>query len=324
MNMALRPMPQRTSAAALDHAAILYDGRAALLAAVVPFVREALESGGVVVAVTTAATGDALAAGLAAQASGVLFAGAESVYTHPVRALAAYDRFVRRHRPARVWVLAEPFWRTFDRPDRWVGYEAAVNAAFADSGAQVRCLYDTGFLAPAVVDGVLLTHPILIDALVRRPNPGYRDARSVLSELRAAPLPGPPQVPLLIPLAEGQLDIRALRHDLAVYATTAGMAEPAVRLMLIAVCEVAANAAKHGTDPMQVRVWHQGGALVVEVIDCGHWRPDPLLGWIPPEPGLGFGMWSARLLADAVDIRTGWSGTTVRLTFPISSGQARP
>jgi anti-sigma regulatory factor (Ser/Thr protein kinase) len=312
--------------ARLDHRAVLYAGYGGprgLLAGAAPFLHDALDQGSAPIVVTTTPATQAIRTTLGATADQVTFVAAEDLYIHPVRALAAYDRLVRRRAPDRVWVLAEPLWHglTPSQTAEWMRYEAVVNAAFAASGARVACLYDTGRLPADILQAARRTHPILSEGSTPLRSPAYQDPRAYCAELARAPLPGPPVPPVVLPLAEGQRDFHKLRRRLADHATAAGMAAPAGRLMLMAVSETAANAARHGTGPMQARTWAADGQMIVEVIDYGHWKPDPLLGYLPPEPGLGFGMWGVRLLADGVEVRTGWAGTTVRLAFNVAGAR---
>jgi anti-sigma regulatory factor (Ser/Thr protein kinase) len=97
----------------------------------------------------------------------------------------------------------------------------------------------------------------------------------------------------------------ALRHRL-----------PAARHsdLVTATSELAANSVLHGGGCGVLAVWVDDGALLIEVEDTG-WIKDPLAGRRRPDPTQvsGRGLWLANALCDLVQIRSGPTGTVVRL-----------
>ncbi len=300
------------------HRALLYGGEDEFLAAAVPFLRDGLEADDTVLAVVPQPNIMALRGTLGPDAEPVQFVDADLFYLHPVRTISEYNKIVVQSQPRKVWALAEPVWtgRSPLETLEWERYESVVNAAFATSGAQVICGYDTRKLQDQVVDAARQTHPIIVQGHGPYSSRHYAEPDHFATALDTDPLPPPPGKPRVLTLDERIAetgDFRDLRAFVGDHAIMLGMPGDKVRLLLIAVCEVASNAVRHGAPPMEVRLWHDSGDLVTEVVDYGHWRPDPLIGHIPPEPGSGIGLWGVRLLADTVELRTGWTGTVVRI-----------
>ena len=300
------------------HRALLYGGEDEFLAAAVPFLRDGLEAEDTVLAVVPEPNMMALRGTLGPDAEPVMFVDADQFYLHPVRTISEYHKIVLGSVPKRVWALAEPVWlgRTRQETTEWERYEAIVNAAFATSGAQVICPYDTRKIGYGVIEAARRTHPVLIQGQGPYSSRHYDEPEHFATLIDQDPLPPPPGRPEVMGLAESE-DFRDLRAFVGDHAIMLGMSGEAIRPYLMAVCEVATNAVRHGAPPMEVRTWAQDGDLVTEVVDYGHWRPEPLIGHLPPAPGTGIGLWGVRLLADTVELRTGWGGTVVRISSKI-------
>jgi Histidine kinase-like ATPase domain len=83
--------------------------------------------------------------------------------------------------------------------------------------------------------------------------------------------------------------------------------------------ELAANSVCHGGGTDTSRFWREPGALVVEVADTGLIE-QPLVGRVQPTPTQegGCGLWMANQLCDLVRIRSGETGTAVRLHMSLN------
>ena len=70
----------------------------------------------------------------------------------------------------------------------------------------------------------------------------------------------------------------------------------------------------HGRPPATLRIWQGSGELICEVSDAGDGIKDVLAGQLTPPPNRigGRGIWLARMLCDAVEIRNG-VGCTVSI-----------
>ena len=300
---------------ALVHRALVYSAEQELLGAAVPFLRAGITADEVVLVAAPPARLHMVRRALGADAPPVLFIDVAEWYRQPVRTIAAYDGFLRAHAPRRVRAFAELDWaaRSPLEIQEWIRYEAIVNTLFSTVEASALCAYDRRATPPGVVAGAARTHPELVGAGGRpRPSASYVDPGEVSDEFDRRPLWRPPGFDS-IPIESA--DLHDVRRFVAERAARHGLADEALGRLLVAVTEVATNAVKHGTPPMAVRVWADDGDLICEVADSGCWRPDAMLGYAPPATATsgGFGLWGARMLADAVQIRAGWDGTVVRL-----------
>jgi anti-sigma regulatory factor (Ser/Thr protein kinase) len=300
----------------LAHRALLYGGQDDVLDVTVPFLRAGLETDEAILAVLPVSHIEALRDVFGSDADAIRFADATAWYEHPVRTIAAFDDFARSKAPRRLRALAEPVWRGHSPVEtvEWHRYEAVANVAFAHYGAQAICLYDRHRLDDEVISGARRTHPEVIDRGGARSSGAFVEPNAFNVECDRSPLPPPGGAVDSLPIATVD-DLHDLRTFVSERARRHGQADGPLGNLLIAVTEVATNALRHGTPPIELRVWVEDAALMCEVIDHGHWSHDALLGLLPPQSAAagGFGLWAARMLVDVVHVRTGGSGTVVRL-----------
>jgi anti-sigma regulatory factor (Ser/Thr protein kinase) len=112
--------------------------------------------------------------------------------------------------------------------------------------------------------------------------------------------------------APGQLhELRALVRE-AARSTPLPLEE--VEALVTATSEVATNSLQHGGGRANVRLWRGPAGLVCEVSDSGHIK-DPRAGHrLPTAAHLrGRGLWLVHQLCDWVELRSGPSGTVVRM-----------
>src|SRR5581483_1379001 len=211
----------------------------------------------------------------------------------------------------------EPVWegRTPLEVTEWQRTEAIVNVAFAGTGAAILCPYDLRVLPTAVLDGARRTHPLAVHGGRRHDNAGYMDPWSFTSAIDRQPLPPPPDGAMALRIDTA--DLYWLRAFVREYGNAIALEGWELQCLLMSVTEVACNALRHGGPPVLLRLWidQEPAALVCEITNAGHWRPAPGFGLVPPvgtAPNR-FGMWAVRLLCSIVQIRTGRSGTTVRM-----------
>ncbi|HZB32667.1 MAG TPA: sensor histidine kinase [Streptosporangiaceae bacterium] len=312
-------------ATTLVHQALLYSGEGEFLDAAVPFLRAGLTAADVVLVAAVPPRLDGVRRALGPAGEPVLFIDVAEWYRHPVRTLAAYDDFLRVQAPRRVRVLAELDLAARAAPEtrEWMRYEAVVNTAFGTSGAHAMCAYDRHTAPPGMLAEVRRTHRVLVQGggpLPRADHAGPdRPGGEPDREPDREPLPLPP---VFDTISVESADLHDVRAFVGTRAVRYGLTDDALSGLLVAVTELATNAVKHGTPPMAVRLWAEGGDLICEVADCGCWRPPPsaTLGFAPPASAAngGFGLWGVRMLADSVQIRADWDGTVVRLRMRLT------
>jgi anti-sigma regulatory factor (Ser/Thr protein kinase) len=185
--------------------------------------------------------------------------------------------------------------------------------AFAEIDASVLCLYDRRTTTDDLIDGAMRTHPEMLGDTGPRVNGSYLDPPEVFADIDGRPLPPVPARAFAMPI--DSIDLCALRSFVAGHGKDHGISSARCHDLLVATTEVATNAIRHGLPPVTCRVWAEDGDLVVDVSDGGHWQSDGIPGFLPPDPHerTGFGLWGVRMLCPLVQIRTGPSGTTVRL-----------
>ncbi|HEX9890876.1 MAG TPA: ATP-binding protein, partial [Actinomycetota bacterium] len=187
--------------------------------------------------------------------------------------------------------------------------ESAINEVLAAEPVWALCPYDTRRLPGAVVTEAMRTHPETTD----RPSAQYVPPR----EFVGVP-PDPPPAGATWFLVPSPFDIRRARDAVSEAARATGMTEARVATLTVAVSEAVSNALRHGRTAARVWTWTEPGlALVVQVDDDGRGIADPLAGYRPPSPGgTGAGLWTARQMADVVDVwaRPG-GGTSVRVAM---------
>ncbi|HEX4830991.1 MAG TPA: ATP-binding protein [Trebonia sp.] len=106
-------------------------------------------------------------------------------------------------------------------------------------------------------------------------------------------------------------EVRALAEK---HARMAGLADARVTDFVIAVSEVAANSVRHARSPGSMRIWHDAEEIVCEIRDAGI-IADPLAGRRAPAPDAtgGHGLWLVHQVCDRVEVRSGESGTVIRM-----------
>lgn len=303
----------------LIHQVLMYDHEKGFLDTVVPFVREGLDAGEAVLAVSTAPNVTSLRQALGTDSDAVAFVDSANWYVRPARTIANYSSFIAENATSRIRVVAEPGWET-GTPDEvmeWTRYESIINQAFADIRASVLCLYDRRSTDTGLLDGALYTHPQVVDGCGGpRDNGCYVEPPALHAWIDRDPLPVPPSEAVTLPVDTD--DLSALRAFGAKRARELGIDRHRMNDLLVAMTEVVTNAIRHGRPPIACRMWREDDDIVVDVTDAGWWRPDPVPGFIPPDPASlsGFGLWGVRMLCALVQLRTGPAGTAVRLHVP--------
>lgn len=116
--------------------------------------------------------------------------------------------------------------------------------------------------------------------------------------------------------------ISKVRARLSSYATSCDMPDQDQYKLVLAASEIMANAVQHGGGSGRIRVTRRGDRLYLEISDNGRGIPRRHRGERPPPRPWRIGsqgLWLVRKICERVDIDTGPGGTTVRLTFVMST-----
>lgn len=298
-----------------SHEAFFYSSPAEFLDGTSAFVREGLEQDQ---SVMVAVTGD--------RARWVReFFGAEPDVTlvdmaqlgaNPARIIPAWREFLDDNaaKGRGVRGIGEPIWagRSEAELSECHQHESLLNLAF-DGGPAWRllCPYDVTSLPGSVIDEARANHPVVVTGQDRSPSTTYHPD-SPWRALRREPFP-PPAGPVS-ELAFSAGDLGSLRRLVGRRCEESGMHPSAAEDLILSVDEIASNSLLHGGGRGVLRVWVEGRDLLCEVSDEGTIR-DPLAGRQPPalERTNGRGLWLANQLCDLVQVRSGASGTVIRL-----------
>ena len=245
---------------------------------------------------------------------------------NPARVIAAIRQFVEnRGRDPRVYVVTEQWWEERELAERaeLARHEALANLAFGGNDVHLVCLYDTRWVKTEIIEDAKRTHPLLADETGVETNPWFVDPQKALERV-SIPLEPAPSEAETFEVQSGHL--AELRSSVEARGHFAGLAPERVQDLVLAANEVATNVVSHGNGHGRLQMWTDDAWLVCEVTDEGRVE-DPLIGTRTPPVGdtRGRGMWMVNQLCDLVELRSGRSGTAVRLRFarPGGVGAAR-
>ncbi len=283
------------------HECLFYAGTGGFLDAVVPFIQDGLALDQPVMVAVAQPRLEALRAALGADARHVAFQDMAALGHNPASIIPAWRQFAG-DRPTRG--VGEPIWA--GRRQEEIA-EAQLHESLLQSALDpatplwLVCPYDVAALDQSMIAEAHRSHPGAESAA---------DADRHAMALFVTDLPIPPvSATELIADDPDEVAAQVLRRAVA-----AGLpAQRSVRLAT-ALDEVArAGAAASGADA-RVRIWQDGPALVCQVQDAGV-VTDPMLG---RRATVGSdhreaGVRMANDLCDLVQVRSGSSGTTVRV-----------
>jgi anti-sigma regulatory factor (Ser/Thr protein kinase) len=110
-------------------------------------------------------------------------------------------------------------------------------------------------------------------------------------------------------------DLQALCTSIAEAAGDAGVESRRVRLLTLAVHELATNALAHGDGFATARTWTTRDSFVCEVASHGRSLSETTAGYVPIDPVAdgGRGLWLVRQLCDLVEVQSRNSRTVIRV-----------
>ena len=294
---------------------MIYRDADEFLSATVPFLRAGLEAGEPALVAVRKANAELLENELGSDVA-VRFAEMEVLGRNPARIIPFWRDFVDGHGGAPVRGIGEPIWpgRGSDELDECRRHELLLNVAFATPPTwSLLCPYDGSALSDEVLSAVKHAHPVVAGGGATGPDGAYQEDLDCLSgELSD---PGDRGDGFEFDRT-GLFDVR---QRVAWAAMSAGLAERAATDLVVAASELAANSIVHGGGSGTLRVWRRDDWLLVEVEDRGT-IVDPMVGRVRPVPTQvgGRGLWLANQFCDLVQIRSGESGTAVRLQMAIA------
>jgi anti-sigma regulatory factor (Ser/Thr protein kinase) len=297
--------------AGFRHEALLYAGDAEFVARLTPFLREGVERREPVLVVVPGHKVDWLRDALGRDARRVTFADMADVGRNPARIIPVWRKFLASLPPGMsARGVGEPAHaaRNADELVECRRHETLLNLAFDGSGDwSLVCPYDTTALPPEVVTAARGTHPWVDGA-----GSGMYGGTALPDD----PLPPPPVGAFEMRFTAGPLEI--VHAFVRTHAEAAGLSNPRVDDLDIAVHELAINTLRHAGGAGTVLFWTDGGYVHCEVRDEGVIR-DPLAGrWDPTtEQENGRGLWMVNQLCDLVEVRSTRAGTVVRVRMSL-------
>jgi anti-sigma regulatory factor (Ser/Thr protein kinase) len=300
------------------HAALFYRGWGDYRVAVTGFIRAALGRGEPVLVAVPGRSAGVLKAALDHDVPRVEFAEMSVMGRNPAGIIPAVRAFTDAHAGTPVSYVGEPAWPGRSGPElvETTKHEALINLAFADLAVSIMCPYDRAGLPLSVLAGAERTHPVLIAGGAREPSPVYLGPNRLPPQCEEA-LPAPPVGAEVLAY---DIDLRPVRALVARHSISAGLADARASDLVLAVSEVAANTLRHTPAGGVLHVWSTLDEVICQTHDRG-WITDPLAGRRRPpaeRPG-GQGLWVVNQICDLVEMRTGRTGTTVRMHMRLRS-----
>ncbi len=313
MNAAGAPDSAR---AGLLHEAMPYrDGRE-FVSGVLSYVRAALAAGQPVLVEVPGPRLDLVREALGAEAVGVRFGDMARDGRNPGRIIPGVLRmFADAHPGRRVAMVGECIWpgRSEHEYAAGVEHDALINLAFAGQDADILCPYDIAGLPPRALADAERTHPFIREVSGRRASRRFTDPRAVVDTIFDRQPAPPPDAEVF----EFSLVAHA-RQLVSAWASEAGLPADRVTDLVIAISELGGNSVAHAGEGAALLRWIDDGWLICEVRDRGH-ITDPLAGRLHPHESMesGRGLLMVNHLCDLVQVRTGPSGTAIRLWMNI-------
>lgn len=293
------------------HQALIYHGPDEYLAGTVPYLREGIESGQAVLVAVGPEQTRLLEAELRGDAQEVRFVDMRELGRNPASIIPLWRDFVDRGDGRPLRGVGEPVWasRSKEALEECRRHEALLNVAFDGGPAwDLLCPYDALTLGDDILEKVANSHPLLCRHGACEPSSHFDPAPDTF----AGQLPPPTATPEIF-----EFDVAGLGEARRLVSTAAareGMDDVAIADLVTATSELAANSVMHGGGTGSLRLWREDGRLIVEVEDGGLIE-EQLVGRVRPDVSQegGRGLWLANALCDLVQIRSGETGTKVRL-----------
>jgi len=300
---------------AFSHEALLYSDLTEFLDETCGFVREGLERDESVLVATGGERLTALRSFFGHEPD-VRLADMAEIGANPARIIPVWRDFLAANAASgrSVRGIGEPIWagRSEAELAECAQHESLLNLAFGDGiGWRLLCPYDVSSLPEEVVAEARENHPLVLESGTWSGSDVYRPERAhrALRHRVLAPAPATADE-----LAFTAGDLGAVRRAVQARCVTEELSAAQAADLVLCADEIATNSLLHGGGRGVLRLWREPGAVVVEISDAGN-IADPLVGRQTPPPDRlgGRGLWLANQLCDLVQVRSGASGTVVRL-----------
>jgi anti-sigma regulatory factor (Ser/Thr protein kinase) len=314
MTWTVEQRASRVDATAIDrHIALFYRDEPEYRDGVMTFIEPALAAGEPIAAAVPPDKGQMLRQLLGDAAAEIQLLDMFELGRNPARIIPEVERMLARHEDKLLHYVGEPIWpgRSDEEIREATRHEALINLAWPGAKIRVLCPYDAAALDSGVLADAARTHPRLMRGGVECASGAY-DGPAVPAGCNQ-PLMAPPPDALTYGFrAEDLYRIRATVSD---WATSAGLRPDRAQDLVLAISELATNAVRHGEGGGTLQLWTRPGRIVCQVHDRGGRIRDPLAGRRAPmlDAAGGLGLWTVNQLCDLVEVRTGETGTTVRI-----------
>jgi len=300
----------------LLHAAMPYRDDHEYVTGIVSVVRSAWAADQNVLVEVPAPRDELVRDALGADAAAVVFGDMTKDGRNPGRIIPVLFQFVAAHPGRHLAMISESMWpsRSAHAYDAVVQHEALVNLAFAEQHATLVCPYNISELPEQVLTDAERTHPILLIDGEHVSSSKYSDPVEVVEDIYDQQ-PTPPAHAEAVDFTV----VAKARQLVLDWATRAGLPAERVTDLLIAVSEIGGNSIIHGKAGATLLMWTEDHWLVCEIRDKGH-ITDPLAGRVPPPmmTESGRGLLMVNYLCDLVQLKTGPTGTAIRLWMSLS------
>ena len=279
-----------------------------------PFVAEGLAAGEPVMVAVRSDRARWLRRALGPRARDVEFVDMVQLGRNPARIIPAWMQFLDQRaepdRPARG--IGEPVW-----PGRHTAevvecqlHEALLNVAVdPQTPFWLICPYQTTRLDPDVVAEAYRSHPVIMDRDGHRGSANYGGREHVEAVFGSTPIQLSGEPASMEFVFDNPTQVFAF---VSLRAAAAGLWSDAVTRLAVATGQVISAALHRGASRGTVRIWDGEDAFVCEVSDKTV-LTEVTTGRRMPVEGEQDGLWTANHLCDLVQLRSGPTGTTVRL-----------
>jgi hypothetical protein len=296
------------------HEAFLWKGQADFVDGLLPFIEDGVDAGEAVMVAAIPEHGEWLSDGLGSKASEVQFVDITQLGRNPARIIPACQQFLRdwsgHGRPARA--VGEPLWEG-RRPEEVLEsqlHEALMNVAVdPELPFWVLCPYDAEHLDADVLAEASRSHPALATKESYQGSRSYRghDHAQAMFAGDLPPMDGPVTV-----ISVTQDSLAAAAETVILQAACGNLGSNQVISLTHAVRRLAGDSLTRGARQLTVRIWDRPDVLICEVADTTVIR-DLLVGRRLVQPPGDDAVWFANQVCDLVQVRSGGSGTVIRL-----------